>query len=214
MRDGWDAKAGEDFISISELGSATRLSTFQGYTASARRVIFFAREAALHAGSSHIDSTHILSGLLVEQSTRVNKIFQLSERFPEETSHMRALGRFPQPRDISLSKDGKGVVAGAAAEANRLNDYWIDTDHLMLAILSTESSPGAARLSKAGFRLSEDRDTVSKTAASRDNHGPVPALWWLEKPISRVGKTTGLLYLLGVCVLIGVLTEGGWGFRR
>jgi len=115
MRDGWDAKAGEDFISISELGSATRLSTFQGYTASARRVIFFAREAALHAGSSHIDSTHILSGLLVEQSTRVNKIFQLSERFPEETSHMRALGRFPQPRDISLSKDGKGGCGGSCS---------------------------------------------------------------------------------------------------
>src|SRR2546430_12790170 len=133
MRDGWDAKAGEDFISISELGRATRLSTFQRYTASARRVIFFAREAALHAGSSHIDSTHILSGLLVEQSTRVNKIFQLSERFPEETSYMRALGRFPQPRDISLSKDGKGVVAGAAAGANPLHNHLIDKNEHHIA---------------------------------------------------------------------------------
>src|SRR5437879_13257699 len=107
MRDGWDAKAGEDFISISELGSATRLSTFQGYTASSRRVIFFAREAALHAGSSHIDSTHILSGLLVEQSTRVNKLFQLSVRFPEETSHIRELGRCRQQTCDCLPKDSR-----------------------------------------------------------------------------------------------------------
>lgn len=189
------------------------MSMFRRYAPPARRVIFFARESALHGGSSDINSSHILSGLLVEESTRVNKIFQLSERFPEETARMRALVRFPQPRDIPLSEDGKKVVAGAWVEASCLNDYWIDTDHLMLAILCADSSPGAAMLNKVGFRLKEARDTVSKAAGSRDNYGPVPALWWLEKPISRVGKTAGLLYLLGVFVLIRVLTEGGCGSK-
>jgi ATP-dependent Clp protease ATP-binding subunit ClpA len=187
---------------------------FQRYATPTRRAIFFAREAALHAGSSGIDSTHLLSGLLVEQSTRVNTIFQLSQRFPEESARIRALKRFPQPRDIPLSKDGRRVVAGASAEANRLDDYWIDTDHLMLAILCEDSSPGAAMLNKAGFRLSEVRDAVSRTAGSREAYGPVPMLWRLGKPISRVGRIAGFLYLIGVVVLIRLLTEVGCGFKR
>jgi ATP-dependent Clp protease ATP-binding subunit ClpA len=187
---------------------------FHRYATPARRVIFFAREAALHAGSSAIDSTHILSGLLVEESTRVNKILGLNSRFTEETARMRALKKFAQPRDIPLSKDGKRVVAGASAEANRMDDYWIDTDHLLLAILRADPSPGAAMLNKAGFRLNEVRDLISKTSDSRDNHGPVPAFWRLTKPISRAGKVAGFLYLLGILVLVRVLTEVGCGFKR
>ena len=189
------------------------MSMFQRYATPARRAIFYARESALQAGSSHIDSTHILSGLLVEQSTRVNTIFQLSKRFPEESARMRALKR-SQPRDIPLSQDGKQVVAGAAGEADLLDDYWIDTDHLMLAILCADSSPGAAMLTKVGFRLSEARNMVSGISGSREDYGPTPLLWRLEKRISRVGKVAGFLYLLGILVLIRVLTEGGCVIKR
>ena len=186
---------------------------FKRFAPPARRAIYFAREAALHAGSGNIDSAHLLSGLLVEQSTRVNQLFHLSERFPEETARLRALTKFPQPRDIPLSKDGKKVVAGAALEANALNDYWIDTDHLMLAILRDGSSTGAAMLTKVGFESSEVRDAISKTPGLQTSYGPVPALWWLEKPITRIGKWAGLLYLLGVLILIRLLAENGCGSR-
>jgi hypothetical protein len=95
-----------------------------------------------------------------------------------------------------------------------MDDYWIDTDHLLLAILRAGSSPGAAMLNKVGFRLNELRDLISKTSDSRDNHGPVPSFWRLTKPISRIGKVAGFLYLLGILVLVRVLTEVGCGFKR
>jgi ATP-dependent Clp protease ATP-binding subunit ClpA len=167
------------------------VSMFQRYATPARRVIFFAREAALHAGASAIDSTHILSGLLVEQSTRVNKVIELSKQFPEEAARMTGLKRFAQPRDIPLSNDGKKIVAGAAAEANRLDDYWIDTDHLMLAILCAESSPGATMLNKAGFRLNEVRNMVAETANSRDHYGPAPCCGdWRSRSV-ELGRRPG-----------------------
>ncbi len=73
---------------------------FRRYPPPNRRAVFYAREAALYAGANEIDSIHLLSGLLVEPSTRANQLFRLEERFPEETARMRALKVFPEPRTI------------------------------------------------------------------------------------------------------------------
>ena len=69
-------------------------------------------------------------------------------------------------------------------------------------------------LKKAGFQLDKVREIVAKTADAREEHGPVPALWRLEKPISQVGKRAGFLYLLGVAVLIRLLMEGACVSKR
>lgn len=180
---------------------------FRRYSNPARRVIFFAREIALHAASNEIDSTHLLSGLLIEQSTQVNKVLQLSSRFPEETARLKGLKRFPNQRDLPLSREGKSIVAGAASEADLLAEYWIDTHHLMLAILSESSCAGAKSLREAGFRLDDVRRVVSESQESRENYGTPPSLWWLEKPITRMGKIGAFLYLLFVLMLIRLLTE-------
>jgi ATP-dependent Clp protease ATP-binding subunit ClpA len=187
---------------------------FRRFAVPTRRAIFFAREAALDAGSGEIDSTHLRSGLLVEQSSRVNQLLQVSSRFQEETARMRALKRFPQPRAVPLSRDSKRIVAGAAAEADRLNEYWVDTDHVLLAILLQGSSPGARALTKAGLQLDEVRAKVSDTATSRENYGTPPPMWWLERPVTRMGKVGAFLCLLFVLFLFRLLTENGCGSPR
>jgi ATP-dependent Clp protease ATP-binding subunit ClpC len=181
---------------------------FDRYAPPSRRAIYFAREAALHAGADSIDSTHIASGLLVEEPTRANRLFHLSQRFPEETARLRALTKLPQARDIPLSKDSRRIVAYAAEEANRLNDYWIDTDHMVLGILRQGSSGGAAMLRGVGLEIGEARRVVVE-AVPREDFGPEPSLWWLERPITRIGKWAGILYLLGIVTLIRILTEHG-----
>ena len=184
---------------------------FRRYSNPARRAIFFAREIALHAGSNQIDSTHLLSGLLVEQSTQVNRILRLSSRFADETARLKELKIFANPKDIPLSPDGKKIVAGAATQADLLNEYWIDTDHLMLAMLSDSSCAAAASLHNAGFKLDEARRVVSQSTELRENYGAPPLLWWLEKPISRLGKVRAFAYLLFLFILIRLLTENRCG---
>jgi hypothetical protein len=122
---------------------------------------------------------------------------------------MRTLKNFPESKagDIPLANDGKRVVAYAAEEASRLDDYWIDTDHLVLGILRDHNCSGAAALNRAGLQIAASRDIVAAHRASREPYGPVPALWFLEKPLSRMNRWAGFLYLLGAFCLFRILTE-------
>ncbi len=182
---------------------------FQRYPPPNRRAIFYAREAALHAGSTEIDPIHLLSGLLVEPSTRANLLFRLEERFPEETARMRALKLFPNPQTIPLSHEGKRVLAYAESEANRLDDYWIDTDHLTLGILREISCPAAARLDATGLKIQDARRQVFASSNQRETYGTIPALWRLSKPITRVGYVSGMCYVALIVLLIKLLAERG-----
>jgi hypothetical protein len=103
----------------------------------------------------------------VEEFTRVNRLFHLSERLPEVTVRIRALTKFPQPRDIPLAKESKRILAQAAVEANRLNDYWIDTDHLMLGILCQESSVGAALIHGGGVEINGAREFIASVVSNK-----------------------------------------------
>jgi|SRR5579859_54002 len=182
---------------------------FKRYPAPSRRAIFYAREAALHAGATHIDSTHLLSGLMREQTSRANGSFKLDERFPEEAARMRALNRASEQKDIPLAHDGKRVLAYAEEEANNLESYWIDTDHLILGMLRERKCAAAARLEESGLNIAEARKLVQSPSQPREIYGPIPALWQLSKPITRVGHFAGMFYLLIVALLIMFLAGKG-----
>jgi ATP-dependent Clp protease ATP-binding subunit ClpA len=185
--------------------------TFKRHTPSSRRAVYYAREAALHAGNSDIGSVHILAGLLAEEDSRVNRLFQLQDRFPEEAARIQALKKFPEAKYIPLARDGKRIVAYAAEEANHLSDYWIDAEYLVLGILRERSCVGAAMLNKTGLQIADARCVVVAQRDSRENYGPAPELWWLEKPITPFGRRAGLLYLVGIVCLIEILTQRGCG---
>ncbi len=182
---------------------------FKRYSAPSRRAIFYAREAALHAGASQIDSMHLLSGLTLEQNSRANLSFKLGERFPEEAARMRALKWASDQKDIPLAHDGKRVLAYAEDEANNLESYWIDTDHLVLGILRERKCAAAARLEESGLSIAEARRLVESPSEPREIYGPIPALWQLSKPITRVGRAAGMFYVLIVVLLIMFLAGKG-----
>jgi|SRR5579862_6418621 len=183
---------------------------FSRYTPPSRRAIFYAREFALNSGAQEIDSTHLLRGLLMDGTSRANALFKLSERFPEETAQMRSLKRAADQRDVPLSHGGKRVLVLAENEANQLDSYWIDTDHLTLGLLA-EGGPGASKLETSGLKITESRQLVRCSASKLDSFGPVPFFWQLAKPISRVGRVAGTLYLALIFILIELLTGRGCG---
>ncbi len=114
---------------------------FERYAPSSRRAIFFAREAALHESDSDIDSHHLLLGLLREPN-RANSIFRLSDLLPDDARRQAALPKYPEPHDLALANDAKRILAYAAEEANRLENYWIDAEHLVLGVLRENRSLG------------------------------------------------------------------------
>ena len=187
---------------------------FDRYSPPARRAIYYAREAALYSPSTEINSNHILSGLLVEQSSRANTVLQLNKIFVDEAARMCALQKFPQPRDIPLSRDSKRIVAGAAVEADRTNQYWIDTDHLAASILRDNRSEAAMMLAKAGLQLDQVRKAIRDGDISREEYGSPPHLWWLTRPITRKGRIAGFVYLMFVFILLKALMPLSCGIHR
>jgi ATP-dependent Clp protease ATP-binding subunit ClpA len=181
---------------------------FNRYPPSSRRAIFYAREWALNSGASEIDSIHLLSGLTVDKTTRANTVLKLDERFPEEAARLRAMTRSTAHRNIPLGREVKRILARAVEEANEQDSYWIDMDHLALGILREQDCAAASSLRSAGIRIKEARKQVEETAEQREQYGPIPAFWTLAKPISRVGRTAGMLYLLLVVVLISLVRRG------
>ena len=177
---------------------------FNRFPPPSRRAIYFAREAALNMGASEIDPTHLLGGLTVDQNSRVNTVFKLDQRLSDEAAQMRSMSKAADQKVIPLTKDMKQILRLAEDEANRLNSYWIDTDHLTLGLLRAKDSIAGSKLATAGLEIHEARRIIER-CTDRPDYGCVPALWWLSKPISHVGHRAAIMYLLLVVVLFKFL---------
>jgi ATP-dependent Clp protease ATP-binding subunit ClpC len=153
---------------------------FERYTESARRAIFFARAIAVLNEGTMISSTNLLQGLLWEDSSRAQTIFHLQNNFPVSS------GRPWKREDANIVKNALGpgltdtskkILAWTAQEADRLGDYWIDAEHLLLGILYERHSAAARCMAQTGITIQAARKTIKDNKSSRPQYGPVPLLW-------------------------------------
>jgi ATP-dependent Clp protease ATP-binding subunit ClpC len=169
---------------------------FDRFAAASRRAIYWARTVAIHSNANHIDSEHVLRGLLVESESRANRLLHLQEHLSSELALLKGLTPVPPlDKELPLSDDAKRILAYTVSEAARLNDYWIDTEHLVLGILREQTSDAAFSLRAAGLEVENVRKIIAQNKASRPDYGPEPLSWrrlaWLHKLIARI------LYLNG-----------------
>jgi ATP-dependent Clp protease ATP-binding subunit ClpC len=182
---------------------------FKRYTDECKRAIFLAQQTALHEGAAAINSTHLLLGLLREADSRANSIFRLREVLPADVAQLAASTKQELSKGIiPLTTDGKRVVAYTAREANRLRDYWIDTEHLVLGILREGENAAAVKLGTAGLDLERSRQQVIESKSSRPRR-PDPVLWWARKRRGAFGIALVVVFLLGVIVAVKLLGFGG-----
>jgi ATP-dependent Clp protease ATP-binding subunit ClpA len=204
---------------------------FQRYTDETKRAIYFAAQLALLQGAEVIDSNHLLRGLLTDCEARPNTVFRLCQLFPEDAAKQSTF-KNPQPSNvcelsikeaspksffrkekaapttISLGGHEKRILTFTFREANRLRDYWIDTEHLVLGILREGDTAAAIRLRSVGLDLETSRRRVVDNRKSRPPM-PDPVLFWLRQ--SPIGFALVLAFALGVAtalLLLGVGTVG------
>ncbi len=182
---------------------------FERYTDQCRRAIFFARQTALQRGAAAINSGHLLLGLVTEKETRADTVFRLRELLPEEAAQQAVEIEQPMMKgNIPLSNDGKRAIA--YFEANRLRDYWIDTEHLVLGILREESSPAAAKLRAIGLELESCRQQVVCSKNSRPQRADPVLRWVRQFPITFTWVVV-LIFEFGIAtalILLGFVTMG------
>ena len=127
----------------------------------ARRALFFARYEAIQAGSESIESEHLLLALLRDVGSAARELFNRAGLSLEEV-RKEIKPRNPRRRGIAPDDIGHGEEVGqilqfAAAEADRLGDREVDGEHLLLGILSAESSVAASILRSHGIQLDSAR---------------------------------------------------------
>lgn len=128
---------------------------FEKYTEHARRALYYSRYEAGRRNCTHVEPEHILLGILRDRSEEVLKLLahfdlkveDLTKLF--ETSQLTAgiTANTPMP----LSDPSKQVLVSAGAEAEAMGDPGVAALHLMLGILSIESSAAARLLAEKGI---------------------------------------------------------------
>ena len=127
---------------------------FDRYTEKARRVIFFARYEASQLGCLHIETEHLLLGLLREDE-------ELAELFRQAPGGIEAVRsrieaqysareKVPASVDMPLSSGSKRVLAYAIEVADGLNHQHVGLKHLRLALLREETCLAAVILRERG----------------------------------------------------------------
>ena len=149
---------------------------FERYTEKARRTIFFARYEGSLFGSSQIEAEYLLLGLLREDKVLANRFLRSHaavESIREQIEAHRAPGeKVSTSVDLPLSNECKRVLAYGAEEAERLNQRYIGTEHLLLGLLREKKSFAAQLLDQRGLTLNLVREYVRQSAPPLTQGGP------------------------------------------
>jgi len=138
---------------------------FERYTEKARRVIFFARYEASQFGSPHIETEHVLLGILREDknlTARFLKPAQVDSIRPQIETLSGRNAPSATSIDLPLSNESKRVLAYAAEEAERMENRHIGPEHLLLGLLREENGVAGNLLTERGLEIENVREALLK----------------------------------------------------
>jgi ketosteroid isomerase-like protein len=139
---------------------------FQRFTEKARRVIFYVLYEAGQYGSSHIESEHLLLGLLREDKGLLWHFMDAEGSGIDIRAKIEkrvARGEcFSTPVEVPLADECKNILNLAVEESDRLGHPHVRTEHLLLGMLLVESSLASQILTETGIKLEPLRAQLSK----------------------------------------------------
>jgi ATP-dependent Clp protease ATP-binding subunit ClpA len=132
---------------------ANRALQLERFSYESRAALFEARSAVSRYGGDHIETAHLLFGLLQGTPLRVSPFIKADWSLDKILERLRPTlphGDFlPESLDIPLSRDLQRTLARASREADRLASQTVRPEHLLLAVLD-EPSNNEALLREAG----------------------------------------------------------------
>jgi ATP-dependent Clp protease ATP-binding subunit ClpC len=150
--------------------SAEWFGMFERFTETARRVIFFARYEASEYGSQHIDTEHLLLGLMREDfplmSSMIGSNISVDKIRQEIEKNIERGQRFSFGIEVPLSAESNHVLKFAGEEADRLGQRNVATDHMLLGLVREKKARAAAILQQYGAREGEIRLKLAGNASS------------------------------------------------
>jgi ATP-dependent Clp protease ATP-binding subunit ClpC len=147
---------------------------FERFSEGARRILTRAQEEAKRLGHSHIDTEHILLGIVADESgvaakvlvnlgVALNKV-QAAVEFVVGKGGRQTIG------EVNLAPGAKKSIELAVDEARRLNSSYIGSEHLLLGLLSGKEGVACSVLESFGITLERARDEVSRVMRHEAMH--------------------------------------------
>jgi hypothetical protein len=170
---------------------------FERYSEKARRSIFFARYEASQFGNDHIESEHLLLGILREERSLVALLGIPSAEGLRKKIETR-LGP-PQEKisvsvDLPLSHESKRALTFAAEDAEALGQKTIEAWHLMLGLLRSQGSGAAELLGENGMDHATFLEIVRKMPGPPADLGkswPPAPVFFPPRPVEKPEPETG-----------------------
>jgi hypothetical protein len=143
---------------------------FERFTEKARRVVFFARYEASNYGSPHIETEHLLLGLLREDLKTLKHLLPdlKSEEHLRRQIEDRITRRekFSTAVEVPLSDECKHALRFAVGEAGKSGHPYVGTEHLLIGLLQIPTSLAAKVLNAEAIELAKVRDKLREIKAS------------------------------------------------
>lgn len=173
------------------------------FSPEAREVVAIAQDQARGMGHSHVGTEHLLLGLLGEETGAAGRAFaQLGVTLDAARDAVMALVRPGEPtppeQQIPFSPRAKGTLEASLRQAIGLRDSFIDTEHILLALLIERDGRTASVLASLACPPELLRATVIElraAAATPDPHDDGDALLVLVEGSGVAGRA---LEALGV----------------
>jgi ATP-dependent Clp protease ATP-binding subunit ClpC len=136
------------------------MNRFDRFTERAQDATQRALEILQRYGHTQIDTEHVMLALLEQPEGVIPQILEALNVDAEALKQRIDEDLRTSPRAAAIYGGGAGqvfitprvnrVIEGAQEEASRLNDEYISTEHIFLAILNNRSTPSARFLKEAG----------------------------------------------------------------
>lgn len=144
------------------------MNVFDRFTEGARRALAMAQESAKELGHNYVGTEHLLLGLLQEEDSPASRL--LSQAGVEYPAALRQIERLVGRGDYQFTDSfgytprTKKVIELSLYEAKSLNNNYIGTEHLLLALIRERESVAARILQDLGVDLAELRKSMNEGA--------------------------------------------------
>jgi ATP-dependent Clp protease ATP-binding subunit ClpC len=143
------------------------------FTDDTNSILRFAEQEARRLHHQHVDSAHLLLGLIRLRGGVAEKVLanlgidRADVRRRVETSMVSGLAAdsFAQP---TLTAGANRVLEHATDEAQRLNHEFVDADHLLVGLLRESNVVTSRILTDLGLRLEEVEEEIRHVLDQRE----------------------------------------------
>ncbi len=143
---------------------------FKGFTEKANAALNLAIDSAQRLGHTYIGTEHIVLGLLREGSGVAATVLSAhgitAESYQEKIMETENSGQYTHLSPEDFTPRTKKAMEIAVAEAGALQQGYVGTEHILLAVLRDETSVAMRLLTAFGIRASELADETLRATGS------------------------------------------------